>query len=138
MNAKRSSIVSGNPAHSWFGGRLVLKHLIVVLSLLSLNGCNESSQDLDERVTVLQKQLDQTEAQLEAANQSLKGARDELSRLKGERPAAETPPQTRAGSNLPSREVLEQSYTEQAKSFKQRLQQQLSNFTLGNCTVRNI
>jgi hypothetical protein len=104
------------------------------------SGCSDRSQELDERVTVLQKELDNTETQLQAANQSLKAARVELRHLKGTSArlgdAGSEP--TAAPASLPSREVLEQSYTEEAKALKQRLQEKLQNYSVGTCTLRNI
>jgi uncharacterized small protein (DUF1192 family) len=119
-------------------------HLLAIsasmIVFLSLNGCSERSEELDERITVLQKELDNTETQLQAANQSLKAAREELARLKGTslRPSESMPAPTSAAVNLPSREALEKSYTEEAKALKQRLQDKLQNYSVGTCTLRNI
>jgi uncharacterized small protein (DUF1192 family) len=111
-----------------------------IIIFLSLSGCTERSEELDERVTVLQKELDNTETQLQAANQSLKAAREELARLRGRssRPSESMAAQATPAAKLPPREALEKSYTEGAKTLKQQLQDRLQNYTIGTCTLRNI
>src|SRR5207302_3527997 len=101
-------------------------------------GCSEHSQDLDERVTQLQKQLDQTQTELQAANQSLKTAKDEVARLTNERPRPRATPaivsaSPPTASTLPSRDVLEKSYTAKAKAIKQELQGTLRQFKVETC-----
>jgi hypothetical protein len=136
MKCRRLLSVSAIERPSGQSRLLLISSLMIVF--LSLTGCSQRSEELDERVTVLQKELDNTETQLQAANQSLKAAR-ELSKFKGvssrtsESMSAQAPP-----TKLPAREVLEKSYTEEAKALKQQLQDKLQNYTIGTCTVRNI
>ena len=143
MKTTWRGVCSVSTAGLCFRARCPGKILSTVASLLLLSACSQRSQELDEQVTVLQKELDQTEAQLQAANQSLKAAREELAHLKGTsgRPSetAATPaPVISATSSLPARETLERSYTEQAKALKQRLQEKLQNYSVGTCTLRSI
>jgi hypothetical protein len=111
----------------------------IITPLLWFTACSERSQELDERVTQLQKELDQTETQLQAANRSLKTAREELARLKGNSGSSrETPSEIPSVTTSASREVLEKSYTEKGKLLKQQLQEKLQTFTIGTCTLHNI
>lgn len=145
MNMKWRRVLSVRSTDPWAGVRRSFVILMAMAPFFCFGGCSDRSQELDERVTVLQKELDNTETQLQSANQSLKAARVELGHLKGtsarsgdtgsEQPAAA---RTVPAASLPSREVLEQSYTEEAKALKQRLQAKLQNYSVGTCTVRNI
>jgi uncharacterized small protein (DUF1192 family) len=140
MNMKRRRVLSVSATDLWSGARRSLTILAMFTGFLALSSCSERSQELDERVTVLQKELDDTETQLQAGNQSLKAAREELARLKRSsgRSTETMAEQASARVNLPSREALEKSYTDEAKALKQRLQDKLQNYSVGTCTVRNI
>jgi hypothetical protein len=140
MNIKWRRVSSVRSTDSWTGARRSFVILMALAPFFCFGGCSDRSQELDERVTVLQKELDNTETQLQSANQSLKAARVELGHLKGAsaRLGDTRSEQPAAAATLPSREVLEQSYTEEAKAFKQRLQAKLQNYSVGTCTVRNI
>lgn len=133
-------ILSVSSTDPWAGARRPLVILVAMAASFCFSGCSERSQELDERVTVLEKELDNTETQLQAANQSLKAARDELAHLKGtpSRFSENMPERASTTVDLPSREVLEKSYTEEAKALKQRLQEGLQNYSVGTCTLRNI
>ena len=55
----------------------------VILSLaICLAGCGERSQDLEERVTQLQKELNRTQDELRSTKQALNATNEELARLK--------------------------------------------------------
>lgn len=112
----------------------------LVLTLLLISGCNEESQDLDERVTELQKQLDQSQTELQATKQSLNSAQEELTHLR-ENPAPITPvapPPVTGRSELPSRAGLETAYTASAKTLKQEVQAKLKGYSLEKCTLHNV
>jgi outer membrane murein-binding lipoprotein Lpp len=124
-----------------FAGRFVIGGAAAVTCCFT--GCGEHSQDLDERVTQLQKELDRTQTELQAANQSLKAAKDELARRKSEPTRSEPPhPGTKASAAgapaLPSRDAFEKSYTAKAKVLKQELQGKLQQFSVDTCTLYHV
>ena len=124
-----------------FAARLLITSVLGVSC--GLTSCNERSQDLDERVTQLQKQLDQTQTELQAANQSLKTAKDDVARLTKERARPEPAPPSRPPpaapvSTLPSKDALEKTYTAKAKVLKQDLQGKLKQYKLDTCTLYQI
>jgi hypothetical protein len=59
------------------------RRFCVILGLaVCLAGCGERSQDLEERVTQMQKELNRTQDELRSTKQALNATNEELSRLK--------------------------------------------------------
>ncbi|HKP93770.1 MAG TPA: hypothetical protein VJS88_07720 [Chthoniobacterales bacterium] len=119
--------------------------MICLFSFLA--GCSEQPQDLDERVTQLQKELDRAQVELKSANQALEASKEELARLKNS--PANVKPQTAPPSSpvqpslaperkVPSRETLEATYIAEAKTLKKQLQDRLKEYTLGSFTLHNV
>ena len=117
-----------------------------VCLFLILAACSEQPQDLDERVTQLQKELDRTQVELKSANQALEASKEEVARLKNS--TANAKPQTApatvptqsvaAERKVPSRESLEAAYIAEAKTLKKQLQDRLKEYTLGSFTLHNV
>ena len=108
-------------------------------------GCSEQPQDLDERVTQLQKELDRAQVELKSANQALEASKEELARLKSTTANAKpqtaptsAPAQSLAPAKVPSRETLEASYIAEAKTLKKQLQDRLKEYSLGSFTLHNV
>ena len=84
---------------------------------------------MEEKVTQMQRQLDEAQKQLQAANQAL---------------AARTPAQattqtaTTSSGGLPSREVVEESYATSVNAFRKDLETNLKNFRLDSCTTHSV
>lgn len=104
-----------------------------------LVACSEQPQELEERVTQLEKELDRTQGELKSATQALHASKEELARSKGKtvevRRESAPKPVDRA---IPPRETLEASYMAEAKALKARLQSQLKDLTLGSFTLHNV
>lgn len=105
-----------------------------------LAACGEQSGELGERVTLLQKELDRTQIELQSATQALQASKEELSKLKGSATGATLEVTTPApiSSRAPSRESLEASYMAEAKALKKQLQGQLKDVSLGSFTLHNV
>jgi Skp family chaperone for outer membrane proteins len=116
-------------------GRILASGILVVLA-----ACSDHSQELDERVTQLQKELDRTQTELQATKQSLDATNEKLTQLKTNSGEAATVskrvPVT--PTMLPSRETLEASYTAAAKTLKKQIQVELKDFTLDTCTLHKV
>jgi hypothetical protein len=107
---------------------------------LLLGACGAQPEELEERVTLLQKELDRTQSELKSATQALQSSKEELAKVKGnaagtKRESTIPAPVT---STIPSREALEASYMAEAKTLKKQLQSQLKDFTLGSFTLHNV
>jgi hypothetical protein len=105
-----------------------------------LVACSEQPQELDERVTQLQKELERTQGELKSTTQALQASKEELTRLKANAPISkrEAASPVPISSTVPSREALEASYMAEAKALKKQLQTQLKDFSLGSFTLHNV
>ena len=101
----------------------------VFCAAVLLASCSERAQELEEKVTQMQRQLDETEKQLRAANQAL-----------ANRPAAEGATQTSsvAPGGLPSRDAVEQSYAASVAAFRKELDSNLKDFRVQSCTTHSV
>jgi hypothetical protein len=94
-----------------------------------LTSCGERAQELEEKVTQMQRQLDQTEKQLQAANQALaRRAADQ----------SPTPGSSAAPTGLPSREAVERSYAVSVAAFRKELETTLKDFTIQSVTTHSV
>ena len=122
----------------WFIKLLGAGAIGCCLSLFA--ACGSQPEELEERVTQLQKELDRTQGELKSATQALQTSKEELAKLKGN--AAGTKRENTipapVNSTIPSRETLEASYMAEAKALKKQLQSQLKDFTLGSFTLHNV
>jgi hypothetical protein len=129
---------------------LSLSASAIVLSagILTLAGCDHS-QDLEERVTQLRKELEKSQSELQTTKQALASAKEELAQAKSASPAAghsssaavATPAKTEHATSapaLPSREVLEDAYVSSAKALRKNLDRELKNFSVTTCTLHNV
>jgi hypothetical protein len=82
---------------------------------------------MEEKVTQLQRQLDQTQKQLQAANQALASQKP-----------VETTTSSESSSGLPSRESLEQSYSARVSAFRKELDASLKDFRIQSFTVHSV
>lgn len=108
---------------------------------LSLSSCDEHSQELEEKITQLQKELDHTQGDLESAKRELNELRAQSGNVvtQAATPAPPRPaPEPDFGAELPPRESLETSLTNSAKNLKKELQQQLKDFSLEKCTLHHV
>ena len=105
-----------------------------------LVACGEQAQELDERVTQLQKELDRTQGELKSTAQALQASKEEVTRLKAKPSSAQREATSPApiSSTIPSREALEATYMAEAKTLKKQLQSQLKDLTLGSFTLHNV
>jgi hypothetical protein len=94
-----------------------------------LASCSDRAQELEEKVTQMQRQLDQTEKQLRAANQAL-----------ANRGSAEGATQTSsvATGGLPTRDVVEQTYAASVAAFRKELDSKLKDFRVQSCTTHSV
>ena len=101
----------------------------VFCAAVLLAGCSDRAQELEERVTQMQRQLDQTEKQLQAANHAL-----------ADRAAAQsaTPTSSVATGGLPSRDAVEQSYAASVAAFRKELDSKLKDFRVESCTTHSV
>ena len=101
----------------------------VFCAAVLLASCSERAQELEEKVTHMQRQLDQTEKQLRAANQAL-----------ANRAAAEGATQTSsvATGGLPARDAVEQSYAASVAAFRKELDSKLKDFRVQSCTTHSV
>jgi hypothetical protein len=76
----------------------------------------------------MQRQLDQTQKQLQAANQALASRTPEQ--------AAQT--STTSSAGLPSREAVEQSYSTSVSAFRKELEANLKDFHVESCTTHSV
>ena len=76
----------------------------------------------------MQRQLDQAQKQLQAANQTL-AARE---------PAPTTPISSISTAGLPSREAVEQSYSSSVSAFRKELEANLKDFRVESCTTHSV
>jgi hypothetical protein len=94
-----------------------------------LASCSDRAQELEEKVTQMRRQLDQTEKQLQAANQALAN------------PAAAqstTPTSSVSTGGLPSRDAVEQSYAASVGAFRKELESKLKDFRVESCTTHSV
>jgi hypothetical protein len=131
-----------------------------------LAACDDRSQELDERVTQLQKQLDRSQAasqsgksreseeritqlqreldrgrvELQSTKLQLATTTQELARLKSgaDTPVTAAPAAANKAPRRLSRESLEDSYKAAAMTLKKELQGRLNGITVGTCTLRNL
>jgi hypothetical protein len=101
----------------------------VFCAAVLLASCGERAQELEEKVTQMQRQLDQTEKQLQAANQAL-----------ANRAAAQSPSPNSsvALGGLPSREAVEQSYAASVAAFRKELDSTLKDFSIQSVTTHSV
>jgi hypothetical protein len=101
----------------------------VFCAAVLLAGCSDRAQELEEKVTQMQRQLDQTEKQLRAANQALanRGPADG---------ATQTSSATTGG--LPIRDAVEQSYAASVAAFRKELDSKLTDFRVQSCTTHSV
>jgi hypothetical protein len=92
--------------------------------------CSDRAQEMEEKVTQMQRQLDETQKQLQAANQAL------ASRAPVQ--AEQASSASAASSGLPSREAVEQSYTTSVNAFRKELDANLKNFRVESCTTHSV
>lgn len=95
-----------------------------------MTSCSDRAQEMEEKVTQMQRQLDETQKQLQAANQAL------ASRAPAQTEQVSTATATSAG--LPSREVVEQSYSASVSAFRKELDANLKNFRVESCTTHSV
>jgi len=126
-------------------------HRCKFMALLSLSflavSCGGPSANSDERVVRLSQELEQTQAELQAAKKNLTAAQSEVAKLKSSAPSSSlsvgsaappVPAAPSAAAAVPSREVLEDAYTTAAKALKKQVQDKLKDFTVETCTLHNI
>ena len=101
----------------------------VFCAAVLLASCSDRAQELEEKVTQMQRQLDQTEKQLRAANQALanRGPADG---------ATQTSSVTTGG--LPTRDAVEQSYAGSVAAFRKELDSKLTDFRVQSCTTHSV
>jgi outer membrane murein-binding lipoprotein Lpp len=106
-----------------------LRGLCLFCAVVLLASCSDRAQELEEKVTQMQRQLDQTEKQLQAANQA-----------RANRAAAEsaTPTSSVATVGLPSRDAVEQSYAASVAAFRKELDSKLKDFRVQSCTTHSV
>jgi hypothetical protein len=96
-----------------------------------VTSCSDRGQEMEEKVAQMQRQLDETQKQLQAANQTL------ISHT----PAAtktETSTASSASGGLPSRDAVEQSYAANVTAFRKDLDANLKNFRVESCTTHSV
>ncbi len=99
----------------------------LLVSVLGIAGCSEHAQEMEEKVTLMQRQLDDAQKQLQAANQAL-----------ANRAPAETSSSPTGTSGLPSREAIEASYAASVSDFRKQLDTGLKEFRVASCTVHSV
>ena len=96
-----------------------------------VTSCSDRGQEMEEKVTQMQRQLDDAQKQLQAANQAL------ASRA----PAATTTVTSSASlptGGLPSRDAVEQSYAASVSAFRKDLDSNLKDFRVDSCTTHSV
>ena len=96
-----------------------------------VTSCSDRGQEMEEKVAQMQRQLDETQKQLQAANQA----------LASHTPAATTTETSTASSTtggLPSRDAVEQSYAANVTAFRKDLDANLKNFRVESCTTHSV
>jgi hypothetical protein len=117
--------------------------------LFALIGCSDRSQDMEEQVTQLRKELERTQKELQTTKQALDTAKEQLAQAKINPSAASVKPvpvataaparaEKSATASLPPREMLEDSYLAAAKSLRKELDAKLKNFSVETCTLHNV
>lgn len=108
--------------------RQALLGLLVTATALSLCSCGEHEQEMEEKVSQLQRELDEANRQLAVANQAL------TNRTPAETPRASATP----SASLPSRETLEASYNTSAAEFRKKLETNLRDYHVDSCTLHTV
>jgi hypothetical protein len=87
---------------------------------------------MEEKVTQMQRQLDQTQKELQAAKDALAARESTL--------PTTTTTQTAAASSggVPSRETVEQSYSTSVIAFRKELEANLKDFRVESCTTHSV
>jgi hypothetical protein len=104
----------------------------IALGAFSFSSCSERAQQMEEHIIHIQRQLDDTQRQLQAANQAL------ASRPSAESIHSTTPVVAAETGGLPSRETLEASYKAAAAEFREKVEPRLGSFRIGSCTLHSV
>ena len=103
----------------------------VLCAAFIVTSCSDRGQEMEEKVAQMQRQLDETQKQLQAANQAL-----------ASRAPATTTTATSAASpstgGLPSRDAVEQSYATTVTAFRKDLDANLKDFRVESCTTHSV
>lgn len=98
-----------------------------VLAGAVLAGCVDRSQQMEEQVTSLRRELDEAQERLRASQRELAEAREKSA----SEPAA-------AGGGMPASEAVEESYMAATKELRRQIEAKLTAFTIDTCTLHNV
>ncbi len=95
-----------------------------------VTSCSDRGQEMEVKVTQMQRQLDEAQKQLQAANQALAS--------RAPAAATETSAASSTTGGLPSRDAVEQSYSASVTAFRRDLDANLKNFRVESCTTHSV